>query len=62
MSFLIGFASTNDKFRERTAAMPPITLRRKRCACGKQVTAKQLEQYGRCASCDKLASAAGRAA
>lgn len=40
-----------DLFRERTATMKTVTLRRKQCACGKVVTAKQLVQYGACASC-----------
>lgn len=27
----------------------------KKCACGKQTTAKQLTQYGRCITCEKTA-------
>ena len=41
----------SDLYRERTAATPPVSLRRRRCACGKVVTAKQLTQYGECATC-----------
>ena len=33
-------------------------LVRKRCACGKQVTAKQLVIYGACDTCVKAAAAA----
>jgi len=32
---------------------PAYSLTRKRCACGKQVTARQLAQYGRCAACTR---------
>jgi hypothetical protein len=42
---------TSCLYRERTAAAPPVSLRRRRCACGKVVTAKQLTQYGACAAC-----------
>lgn len=38
-------------YRQQTAADVPVTLRRKRCACGKVVTAKQLNQYGACDAC-----------
>jgi len=47
---------STDIYREQTAAARPITLRRQRCACGKVVTAKQLVQYGACASCVRLAA------
>ena len=54
------FGSTSriatDIYRERTAAERPITLRRRRCACGRVVTAKQLAQYGACASCVRTAA------
>lgn len=30
---------------------PPVSLIRKRCACGKACHAKQLVQYGRCVAC-----------
>lgn len=42
---------SSDLYRERTAATPPVSLRRRRCGCGKVVTAKQLTQYGACAAC-----------
>ena len=47
---------SSDLYRERTAAEPPMTLRRKRCGCGKAVTAKQLMQYGACIACVRTAS------
>jgi len=50
---------SSELYRERTAAEPPVTLRRKRCGCGKAVTAKQLVQYGACVTC--VRSAAGQA-
>jgi hypothetical protein len=43
--------SSTAAFRATTAASPPITLHRKRCACGAVVTAKRLTQYGACAPC-----------
>lgn len=46
----------SDLYRERTAAMQPVSLRRKKCACGQVVTAKQLVQYGVCAACVRLAA------
>lgn len=45
-----------DIYRERTAAEPPVSLRRKKCACGKVVTAKQLVQYGACVMCARAAA------
>lgn len=42
---------SSDLYRERTASTPPVSLRRRRCACGEVVTAKQLTQYGACAAC-----------
>lgn len=35
---------------------PLYTLTRKRCACGKATTARQLRQYGRCIACVRGAS------
>ena len=49
-----------DLYREQTAAKPPITLRRKQCACGKVVTAKQLVQQGGCDACARQAAAVAR--
>jgi len=46
---------STDLYRERTAAEQPVTLRRKRCACGKSVIAKQLVQYGACVTCVRAA-------
>lgn len=47
---------SSDLYRAQTAAARPIVLRRRRCACGKVVTAKQLVQYGACASCVRTAA------
>jgi hypothetical protein len=49
-------------YRAQTAANVPVTLRRKRCACNKVVTAKQLRQYGACDECVRAAAAAREAA
>ncbi len=45
-----------DIYREQTATERPVSLRRRRCACGKVVTAKQLVEYGACASCVRAAA------
>lgn len=45
-----------DIYREQTATERPVSLRRRRCTCGKVVTAKQLVQYGACASCVRAAA------
>ena len=34
---------------------PVFSLIRKRCACGKATTARQLRQYGRCVTCVRSA-------
>jgi len=48
---------STELYRERTAASPaPIVLNRKRCACNRVVTAKQLAQYGKCDSCVRAAA------
>jgi len=47
---------SSDLYRERTASTPPVSLRRRRCACGKVVTAKQLTQYDACATCARKAA------
>jgi len=47
---------SSDLYRERTAATPPVSLRRRRCACGKVVTAKQQTQYGACITCVRTAA------
>lgn len=36
-------------------AAPVYSLVRKRCACGKASTARQLGQHGRCVKCAKAA-------
>jgi len=42
------------RFRAQSAEHPYVHIR-KRCACNAIVTARQLEQYGRCATCEKVA-------
>jgi hypothetical protein len=46
--------------RKMPGAILVCRLTRKRCACGKQATAKQLIQYGVCPACIKAATAAQR--
>jgi hypothetical protein len=46
--------------RNMPGAVLICRLTRKRCACGKQTTAKQLVQYGVCISCIKAAAVAQR--
>jgi len=60
----LGFSnpSTIALYRAQTAANVPITLRRKRCACGKVVTARQLQQQGGCDRCFHERAQARRAA
>ncbi len=48
--------NTLGRYRANTAAMVPYSFVRKRCVCGKTVTAKQLQLYGVCATCDKARS------
>lgn len=55
MKFGTPSAGNLERFRENTATATPISLRRKRCACGKIITAKQLTQQGGCDACAKLA-------
>lgn len=59
-----GFATdTNPHYqamtRAATARMTVYSHVRKRCACGKQVTHKQLVQYGQCPKCVSIAKARG---
>lgn len=53
---------SSDLYREQTASDRPITLRRRRCACGKCVTAKQLVQYGACVTCVRAAASQAKEA
>jgi len=55
------FASISvEQFRKRTAtSKPPHVYKRKLCACGKQVTARQLTQYGRCQTCSRSTEKTG---
>ena len=50
---IIGFTPlSTELFRAATAASkPPYVHNRRRCDCGKQITVKQLQQYGVCVSC-----------
>lgn len=54
MRFGTPSAGTLERFRERTASSAPVSLRRKQCACGRIVTAKQLTQHGSCNTCAQL--------
>jgi hypothetical protein len=56
MKFGTADPNSTAAFRATTAATPPITLRRKRCACGVVVTAKQLTQFGGCVACVRAAA------
>lgn len=47
---------SSDLYRAQTATSRPISLRRRRCGCGKVVTAKQLTQYGACGTCVRAAA------
>ncbi|SFD84253.1 hypothetical protein [Massilia yuzhufengensis] len=51
-----------ERFRKNTATTTPISLRRKQCACGKIVTAKQLVQHGACGTCAQQQAKAKKAA
>lgn len=51
MTWGLSNPSAVELYRQQTATDVPVTLRRKRCACGKVVTAKQLNQYGACDAC-----------
>ena len=62
MKYGCGNPVATELYRERTAASAPISLNRKRCACGKVVTAKQLTQYGMCDPCVRTAAALEKAA
>lgn len=62
MRFGTPSAGTLERFRERTATATPISLRRKQCACGKIVTAKQLVQHGACNACAQAKARAREAA
>ena len=62
MRFGTPSAGTLERFRERTATAIPISLRRKQCACGKIVTAKQLVQHGACNTCAQVKDTAKEAA
>ena len=56
MKWGIANPSSTELYRDRTAASTPLSLRRKRCACGTVVTAKQLVQYGACRRCVQAAA------
>jgi hypothetical protein len=51
MKFGTADPASTEMYRVNTHARPPIVLRRKHCACGKVVTAKQLTQQGGCDVC-----------
>lgn len=62
MRFGTANPSSTALYREQTAASVPMDLRRKRCACGKVVTAKQLQQYGMCDPCVRTTAITRQAA
>ena len=47
-------ANFESKYRAESAR-PAISLIRKRCTCGRQITAKQLAQAGCCGKCARAA-------
>jgi hypothetical protein len=51
MTWSINNPASTDLYRANTHAHPTIVLRRKRCACGNVVSAKQLTQQGSCDTC-----------
>ena len=51
MKFGIADPASIELYRANTHASAPIVLRRKRCACGRVVTAKQLAQQDGCDAC-----------
>jgi hypothetical protein len=51
MKFGIADPASTALYRANTHASPPLDLHRKRCMCGKVVTAKQLNQQGGCDAC-----------
>jgi hypothetical protein len=57
MTWGLSNPSAVELYRQQTASSVPITLRRKRCTCGKVLTAKQLQQYGVCESCVRTRAA-----
>jgi hypothetical protein len=57
MSWALAKPGNVDMYRARTAVSAPVTLRRKRCACGKVVTAKQIIHQGGCDACAHAAAA-----
>lgn len=62
MTWAVGSRIGSDMFSERTrASKPGPVLRPKKCACGKNVFAKQLAQYGKCVHCVR-GTQAGRSA
>lgn len=62
MSWGVPSRFSTDRYREQTAARSPISLRRKQCACGKIVTAKQLTQQGGCDTCARQTAVERKAA
>jgi hypothetical protein len=46
-------AGTNPVRQAKGRQVLSCSLKRKRCACGKQATAKQLQQYKVCDACFK---------
>lgn len=53
---IIGYTTTIDAYRARTAASPPLVLRKRKCACGKQVNSVQMNRHGKCVGCMREAA------
>lgn len=50
-ALIVGYTTTLDAFRARTATMRPFVLKKKKCGCGLAANAKQLAQHRRCIRC-----------
>lgn len=58
MTWVVGSRIGAEMFSARTrASKPGPVLKPKKCACGKNVFAKQLTQYGKCPRCVRAAHA-----
>lgn len=51
--------SSTERYHMATHQSFPLVLRRKVCACGKQITARQETQYGKCVSCVRAKTSKG---
>jgi hypothetical protein len=53
---IIGYTTTIDAYRARTAASRPLVLRKAKCACGKEVNSVQMKRHGQCITCMREAA------